>query len=169
MEKDKDIERLFRQYYRPLCLFATHLLKDSCLVEDVVMDSYLRLWDKMKGEEIANPKGYLYTTVRHSCFDQNKMADSASSMRETIGEMVNEETDLEERSMIEARLWTAIDSLPSRCRTVFLMSKRDGMTYQEIAEELCLSVKTVEAQVGKAYRRLREAGRSIYRFLLSFL
>ncbi len=169
MEKDKDIESLFRQYYRPLCMFATHLLQDSRLVEDVVMDSYLKLWDKMKGDEIANPKSYLYATVRHSCFDQNWQEGSASPMREAIGEMVEEKADLEERSMIEARLWTAIDSLPSRCRTVFLMSKQDGMTYQEIAEELHLSVKTVEAQVCKAYRRLREAGRSIYHFFLSFL
>lgn len=164
----KDIEGLFRLYYRPLCLFATHLLKDTNLVEDVVMDSYIKLWDKMKEEDIRSPKNYLYMTVRHSCYDKNEAIATTASIEDTISNLPDEANDLEELSMIEARLWTAIDTLPTKCRQIFLMSKRDNMTYQEIADELHLSIKTVEAQIGKAYKRLRETGRNIYHFLLSF-
>lgn len=168
MDSVKDIEKLFRLYYRPLCLFATHFLRDTHLVEDVVMDSYVKLWDKMKEEEINNPKNYLYTMVRHSCYDQNATANTTTSLEDGFSNIPEEESNLEERSQIEARLWTAIDCLPTKCRTIFLMSKRDHMTYQEIAEELHLSIKTVEAQISKAYQRLREAGKSIYHFFLSF-
>lgn len=168
MDNAKDIEELFRLYYRPLCLFATHLLQDSSLVEDAVMDSYLKLWTKMKEEDIHNPKSYLYMTVRHICYDKNASSNTTTSIEGTTSNLPNEESNLEELSMIEARLWTAIDSLPSKCRQIFLMSKRDNMTYQEIAEELHLSIKTIEAQIGKAYKRLRETGRNIYQFFLSF-
>ena len=168
MDNLKDIEELFRLYYRPLCLFATHLLKDTNLVEDVVMDCYVKLWDKMKEEEILSPKNYLYMTVRHSCYDKNVAISTMTSFEEAISDLADEEDHLEELSMIEARLWTAIDTLPTKCRQIFLMSKRDNMTYQEIADELHLSVKTVEAQIGKAYKRLRETGRNIYHFFLSF-
>lgn len=58
-------------------------------------------------------------------------------------------------SFREAKLWTAIELLPERCREIFLMSKRDGMTYREIAEELNLSEKTVEHQISKALKTLR--------------
>lgn len=62
-----------------------------------------------------------------------------------------------DRSFTEARLWKLIDELPDRCREIFLMSKRDGMKYSEIAAELGISVKTVEHQISKALRRLRDA------------
>lgn len=106
MERKKDIELLFRQHYRPLCLFALHLINDVASAE--------------------------------------------------------------EQACIEAKVWTALDSLPPKCREIFLMSKRDGMSYLEIAEELQLSVKTVEAQITKAYKRLREYTQRFYHFLLSF-
>jgi RNA polymerase sigma-70 factor (ECF subfamily) len=60
-----------------------------------------------------------------------------------------------DRSEREAKVWEIINDLPDRCREVFLMSKRDGMTYNEIAEELGISVKTVEHQISKALKKLR--------------
>lgn len=68
----------------------------------------------------------------------------------------------------EAELWTAIEQLPERCREIFLMSKRDSMTYREIAEELCLSEKTVEHQISKALKTLRGKKGDFF-FLLPFV
>ena len=75
MERKKDIELLFRQHYRPLCLFALHLINDVASAEDIVMDCYLKLWTKWKEEEIKNPKSYLYIAVRNACYynPQNEM------------------------------------------------------------------------------------------------
>lgn len=75
--------------------------------------------------------------------------------------------DAMERSLHEAELWTAIDSLPRRCREVFLMSKRDGKRYREIAEELGISEKTVEHQISKALKTLRGKVSDFFYFLCS--
>ena len=66
----------------------------------------------------------------------------------------------------DARLWNAIDGLPPERKKIFLLSKRDGLKYQEIAEELNISIKTVENQMGKALKALRETAVRIYNFLL---
>jgi RNA polymerase sigma-70 factor (ECF subfamily) len=79
-----------------------------------------------------------------------------------------DDDDAQERSRIEANLWTAIDSLPEKCREVFLMSKRDGLKYEEIAEELGLSVNTVRNQISKALNTLKNGARKIYSFIISF-
>lgn len=175
MEKMRDIENLFKLHYRPLCLFAIHLLKVVESAEDVVMDCYIKLWNKWEDEDIINPKSYLYTSVRHACYDYNlkktthtnlSVEDEAKAINDSLSEDL---LQTEEQACIEANLWTAIDSLPKKCREVFLMSKRDGMSYADIAQEQKISIKTVEAQITKAYKRLREKAQQIYHFLFSFL
>lgn len=174
MEEKKDIEILFRQHYRPLCLFALHLINDVASAEDIVMDSYLKLWDKWQREEIKNPKSYLYIAVRNACYDRNQAIShnpniSLENEEKAIDAIPSEDLSMaEEQANIEANVWTALDTLPKKCREIFLMSKRDGMSYREIADELHLSVKTVEAQITKAYKRLREDTQRFYHFLLSF-
>jgi RNA polymerase sigma-70 factor (ECF subfamily) len=64
-------------------------------------------------------------------------------------------------------LWTAIDSLPEKCREVFVMSKRDGLKYEEIAEELGLSVNTVRNQISKALKILKEGAQKIFSFFFA--
>ena len=68
------------------------------------------------------------------------------------------------RSERDARLWTAIDHLPTERKKILLLSKRDGLTYQEIATELGISIKTVEHQISKALKTLRETAIKIYTF-----
>ena len=79
--------------------------------------------------------------------------------------MTEEDIDTAER---DARLWKAIDSMPPRRREIFLMSRRDGLTYAAIADELGLSVKTVENQIAKATASLR-GNHHINSFILTFL
>ena len=71
-----------------------------------------------------------------------------------LEEIISDEEAID-RSEQEAKVWETIDALPDRCREVFLMAKRDGMTYNEIAEALNISVKTVEHQISKAMKKLR--------------
>lgn len=174
MERNKNIELLFRQHYRPLCLFALHLINNVASAEDIVMDCYLKLWAKWKEEEINNPKSYLYIAVRNACYDYNQTINNNTNVSieneaKAIEHLLSDDLLLaEEQACIEAKVWTVLDSLPPKCREIFLMSKRDGMSYIEIATELQLSVKTVEAQITKAYKRLRKYAQRFYHFLLSF-
>lgn len=150
---------LFKRYYRPLCLYAAHYLKgDIAASEDIVQDCFVKLWQQDHADKcsITDKRAFLYTLVRNACID---------TLRRQHPEMTNiDPSDLEEiisdeeaidRSEQEAKVWETIDALPDRCREVFLMAKRDGMTYNEIAEALNISVKTVEHQISKAMKKLR--------------
>lgn len=168
-----NIEELFLQYYRPLCLYALRLLSDLDRAEDVVQDSFVKILERpasishLPERQVA---AYLFRIVRNRCVDELRrdghqtVLSLESSGR---GELPVKQEDMDE-AVVAARLWTAIDALPDRCREVLLMAKRDGMTYREIAEELGISERTVEHHVAKALHILRSKGSEL-RLYLSIL
>ena len=104
--------------------------------------------------------------VRNRCLDHlRKKGIPTESLKpyDTYG--IIDDDDAQERSQTEARLWTAIDNLPEKCREVFILSKRDGLKYEEIAEELGLSVNTVRNQISKALKLIKEGAVKIFTFL----
>lgn len=176
----KEIDLIFQQYYRPLCLYALHYLHDLDEAEDVVQDCFVRLLEAEKRDanfsvsslSMSNPqslKSFLYASVRNASIDQlrrkNPIVQDISPS--DLSGIISDEQAVDSSSR-EAELWTAIEQLPERCREIFLMSKRDGMTYREIAEELCLSEKTVEHQISKALKTLRGKKGDFF-FLLPFV
>ena len=181
----EDIDLTFQTYYRPLCLYATHYLHDVDGAEDVVQDCFVRLLEKSHQSPMMddhatssflfpqNLKSFLYASVRNACIDRLRRKNpidknvSPSDLRGIISD-----EQAQESSFREAELWTALEQLPDRCREIFLMSKRDGMTYREIAEELSLSEKTVEHQISKALKTLRGKKNDFFAdflYILSFL
>ena len=160
-------ELLFRYYYRPLCLYALHYIGDTDTVEDIVQDCFVRL---IEHQEAGNPKAWLYTAVRNACIDRIRRDNPLIANVEPCdleGTITDEEAA--ERSLHEAELWTAIDSLPEKCREIFLLSKRDGKKYREIAELLSISEKTVEHQISKALRILRGKAEDFFYFFINFV
>lgn len=146
-----NIEALFKKLYRPLCLYALHYLGDDLnSAEDIVEDCFMKLWE----HEPSNEEAYLYATVRNACIDFLRKSTLVTDIEPSDLENIISDDEAKLRSEKEAKLWTAIDNLPDKCRKIFLMSKRDGMKYREIAEELCISEKTVEHQISKALKRL---------------
>lgn len=190
MTQTTDIELLFRTHYRALCLYAAHYVDDIATAEDIVMDCFVRLYERSAaddavapqpdglaaarlGSSVTHAKSYLYQMVRNASVDHLRSQGAVAAAEgalplESIGDVADtsaeEEQALQERSEREARLWAAIDRLPQACRNVLLMSKRDGMKNREIAETLGISLKTVEAQLTKAYSTLRGKAREIYMF-----
>ena len=165
-----NIDLLFQQFYRPLCMYALHYLQDVTQAEDVVQDAFVTMIEQQQnGKEINNHKAYLYTTVRNNCLDMIRREQQSVTMvmpQDAEGAISDEEAA--ERSFHEAELWTAIDSLPERCRIIFLMAKRDGKRYREIATELGITEKTVEHQVSKALKILRGKSDDYYYVFLFF-
>ena len=96
------------------------------LSEDIVQESYTALWEKLQeGAHVLNRKSYLYMMVRNRCLDHlRKKGIPTESLKpyDTYG--IIDDDDAQERAQTEARMWTAIDSLPEKCREVFIMSKR---------------------------------------------
>ena len=125
-------------------------------------------WGKFTLLHTLNRKSYLYMMVRNRCLDHlRKKGIPTESLKpyDTYG--IIDDDDAQERSETEARLWTALESLPEKCREVFILSKRDGLKYEEIAEELGLSVNTVRNQISKALKVLKEGVHKIYMFFFA--
>ena len=164
-----DFEVLFRLHFRPLCLYALHYLGDVEAAEDVVQESFVKLWEKQQqGSEVSNTRAYLYMTVRNRCLDLLKakgLPTESLKPYDTYG--IIDENEAEERSQTEARIWTALDSLPEKCREIFILCKRDGLKYEEIAQELNLSVNTVRNQISKALSILRDGVKKVFSFFFT--
>lgn len=162
----REFEQIFRDLYRPLCLFALRFTDRIEDAEDVVQQAFADVWDKISGQvAIANPKSYLYQAVRNRSLTLVSHSSDTCQATEFLSDL--EDTSEEEQMYCaerDARLWTAIDALPTERRKIFLLSKRDGLKYQEIADELGISVKTVENQMGKALKALRETAMRVYCF-----
>ena len=161
------MENLFRYHYRPLCIFALHYLKDIDASEDVVQEAFALLWEKLSaGEKVVNQKGYLYSIVKNRSLDILRKGGLTGEAISLDGSVDDIEEPAVEDAEVEARLWTAIDTLPEKCREIFLMSKRDGLKQEEIAQELGVSLQTVKNQVSKALKILKDGAVKIYTFFV---
>lgn len=146
-------ETYFRSLYLPLGMYALRIVDDADVAEDMVQEAFLNTWERLEGGlEISNFKAFMYRSVRNECLSY------LSSLKEMVGEEFIPEVGEEEidTSFRDARIWKAIDELPEKCREIFLMSKRDGYSNEEIADELGISIKTVKNQITKAFSRIRE-------------
>lgn len=163
----REFEAYFRRLYLPLGMYALRIVDDADVAEDMVQDAFLNTWERLEGGlEISNFKAFMYRSVRNECLSY------LSSLKEKVGEEFIPEVGEDEidTSFRDARIWRAIDELPEKCREIFLMSKRDGYSNEEIADELGISIKTVKNQMTKAFTRLREAlGDGHKPFFLPFL
>lgn len=169
----KAFETLFRFYHKPLRYFAREFLKDDDESEDTIQQVFINIWERRNELNISSSfKSYVYTAVRNTCL---KKLDKTKHTLATDWEDDNDLTGsysavarVQEKDLGKA-IEKAIADLPERCRLVFRLSRFGNLTYQEIANELEISIKTVENQMGKALACLRVALKHHMVWLLSFL
>ncbi len=151
-------ELLFREHYKPLCAFARQYLKEQEKAEDLVQDLFFRLWqDRQNVRVTLSIKAYLFASVRNRCLNALATQRRMRSLDEgTDDRQEDEHVSEEERTHRLARVQAAIEALPEERGKVFKLSRYEGLKYQEIADRLGISVKTVENQMGKALKTLRE-------------
>lgn len=162
---EKQFSQYFHTHYRPLCLHALHYMGNAEEAEDVVQEIFMKLWDKREQlESINSVKAYLYKAVRNNCLTRIRDAKPTTSLEIVATDQLLSDEEQEERSEMEARIWKMIDELPERRRKIFLMAKRDGLSYKEIAEQTGLTVKTIENNVFRAMQSLRAKDFNAYIF-----
>lgn len=166
----REYQNWFDLLYLPLGMYALRIVDNVEVSEDMVQEAFLQTWERISaGEEIADIKAWLYRCVHNAGIDwrRKRKEENMSEIPAEYMELTEEAIDTSER---DAKIWQAIDKLPAKCREIFLMSKRDGMSCAEIAEELHLSEQTVKNQISKALGRLRAPlSRSVRPFFLPFL
>jgi len=152
----KQLKDIFNTYYAPLCNYAISLIKDRQQAEDIVQTIFIQLWENEKILELAIPGPYLMRCVKFKCIDQQRSSKPISSLpieqvpdpTTHINEGLKEEDILPLISYIATKL-------PPKMQKVFLLSRLGNKSYKEIAEELNISVKTVENHMGAALKKLR--------------
>lgn len=155
------LDILFRRHYVELCRVANRYVRDESQAEDLIQELFASVWEKREGlpEELASVGGYLRRAARNRSLnflrDQNRIPVNDGEVPEFIaaGSLAS---DALEQDDLRQRINGAINRLPERCRLVFTMSKIDDMSNREIADSLEISPKTVENQMTRAYRFLRE-------------
>ena len=154
-------EELFRSFFPSLVLFAQKYVPDQDTAKEIVHNVFINLWEKRQQVDTGSPlKSYLFTSVHNRCLnyirDQKKFdKDDTIFQRLDSTEFSDGVNRLEEQEL-EQRIFDALQALPEKCREIFNMNRFDGLKYAEIAEKQGISVKTVETQMSKALKILRE-------------
>ena len=153
-------DEIFREWYAGLVRAAESMLRDRAVAEEIVQDVMLELWRRRASlDPHGSPKAYLYQSTRNRALNHLRhlqvQRKSVVLMDRSEARDASAPSQLTAKEM-EGALREGLASLPPRCREVFELSRVRGLKYSEIAETLEISVKTVEAQMGKALRILRE-------------
>ena len=152
----------FDRYYSDLCNFVHVYLHDQILAEEIVQDIFVFFWENREKLKInTSVKAFLFSASKFKSL--NLLRDTKTKRRivENIGKTEPFQTTEQDSSYIDADefkkiLDLAIDQLAPKCREIFMLSKRNDLTNNEIATQLGISVKTVENQMTIALKKLRE-------------
>jgi RNA polymerase sigma-70 factor (ECF subfamily) len=157
---EASFEDLFRKEFKGLCFFAINYVKDYTTAKEIVQDAFIGLWEKRDVIDMSKQvKSYLSTSIRNKCL--NYLRDNQKYVAEMLDyEGLHVAGGHEQSSHLDAkelgvRIEVAISELPEKCREIFVLSRYEHLKYQEIADKLQISVKTVETQMSKALQHMR--------------
>lgn len=160
-EGDKEIfEEIYRLYYAPLCFYCMRYVGDMEEAKEIVQGLFLKIWIKRDDIEInTSVKSYLYRAVQNYALNylqQQKIKQKYIIEKEhfPVHQSQNGQLKLEEEELKKV-IKRAILKLPEKRRKIFELSRFEDMKYNQIAEHLAISVKTVEAQMSKSLSYLR--------------
>ncbi len=158
----KTFEEVFRLYYAPLCLYASCIVSGKDAAEEIVQELFYVLWrDKEKLQVIYSLKNYLYGAVRKESLQYleheeiKRRYQDAMVLKEDnskVSRSAEHELEFEE---LQELITDTLKELPLRRSTIFKMHRFEGKKYETIASSLGLSVKTVEAEMSKALKTLK--------------
>ena len=161
-------------YFSPLCSFAQKYVQDQDEAKDIIHQVFIGLWQKREEVDLSTSlKSYLFTSVHNRCLnyirDRKKLVQFDAPQHESeLGDYL-ESSDHLEASETESKINQALDELPEKCREIFMMNRFDQLKYREIAEKLNISVKTVETQMSRALKTLREKLSDLITVLIIYL
>jgi len=159
----REFERLFVTYYEPLCQHANKIVKDMDTAEDIVQEFFYSFW---KNRETFSPKlslnAYLYHSIRNNALHflehmnvrQTYAQEVLNNYQEIGPQDFQQNVEVNE---LNKAINETLKQMPERCSRIFRMNRFEGKKYREIAEILSVSVKTVEADMGKALQFFRKS------------
>lgn len=156
-------ETLYNGYFKRLFVFCLPMIRSKESAEEIVNDVFIRLWERRETLlEIENAEVYLYVATRNRTLDYIRKAPSSKTedLHNIGGDRISFSLDPEQLMItkeMKRKIEMAIDRLPPRCKLIFKLIKEDGLKYKDVAAILDLSIKTVEAQLTIAMKKLTSA------------
>ena len=152
------LKKLFDEHYAAVLLYGISIVRNKDDAEDIVQRAFISLWQKLDSVDFhISARAYLYKSVYHASLDflkhqkvRKRHEDEVKSNAQIIYAVNTEEKELHEK------IESTINELPDQCRRIFQMSRYDKLRYIDIAATLNISEKTVENQMSKALKILRE-------------
>jgi RNA polymerase sigma-70 factor (ECF subfamily) len=157
-DDEKAFRSLFFEFFSSLCVFSHRYIESWETCEDIVQDTFFKIWKNRKDIGIhTSGRNFLITNVRNGCIDylRRQEIEKTWQQKELLNKAGYATEDIYSAIELEKMLDEALSKLPEKIRIVFEMSRFEGKTYEEIATEQNISVKTVETYMTKALRQLR--------------
>ena len=162
---EKGFELIFRRYYKPLCSHAVRFVYSKELAEDIVSEIFTNFWRKKHFENVTSSfRAYLYRSVRNAIYNylQSEYGKRSKTMSvvNDLEELVHEFNTPQKMLLFDElshQIEEAVSSFPPQCQKVFILSRFEGKANKEIAEEMNIKLKTVEAHMMKALATLRNS------------
>lgn len=157
----KWFDQLFHLYYVNLCRFCLTYVKETYIAEEIVQEVFISFWERLSTLDITiSERSFLYTSVKNRALNYLRDTNTRLKHESTFAEAQIGKVELPihewDQNLMENSIQQAISELPDKCRQIFELSRNQNLTYQQIADQLKLSSKTVENQVGIAIKKLKE-------------
>lgn len=160
--KDGDenaFEHLFRKYYLRLCHFASRYTHDMSLAEELVQETFIKIWENRKEITIhSSVKSYLHQTIANRGLNAIRKEKTKEGHLKLVSIRKSQPPDAIENlsaNEVSEKLFDALENLPPKCKKIFEMSRLEGLKHKDIAHKLDINIKTVENQIGIALKHLR--------------
>lgn len=151
-------ENVFKTHFKGLHAYAFSILKDDATAEEIVQNVFYKLWEKKDKITIESSlAAYLYKAVYYESlnFLKHVKVKEVYQAHITRGNTSGDTMDTLALKELQQKIDVAINQLPEQCRTIFQLSRYEGLKYKVIADKMGISIKTVENQMGKALKTLR--------------
>ncbi|MGY0034509.1 RNA polymerase sigma-70 factor [Pedobacter sp. NJ-S-72] len=156
---DTAFEQLFKAHYKALHIYVNTMIRDDEMAEEIVQNRFMKFWENRALLNIeTSVKAYLYKCVHNDTLNflkHEKVKTRYQNFTLHTSQASEPASHRIELNELESRVHRAMEDLPEQCRLIFHMSRFEELKYREIADQLGLSIKTVESQMGKALRILR--------------
>jgi RNA polymerase sigma-70 factor (ECF subfamily) len=152
-------KKLFLEYYQPLTAFAFKFVADLDTAKDIVQSVFIKIYEKRERLLVEQSiKSYLYRAVSNACINHIKKENIRSAHHSAYAEEMADAFfhDSMEQTEAEHKIFKALNDLPPQCRKIFMMSRLDNRKNRDIADELSISIRTVETQISNALRTLKK-------------
>ena len=156
---EENFKNAYNDYFEVVCRFLNYYTRDYHAIEEVVQDVYVNLWQEYQGKEIHFIKTYLYNSARNRMLNYLRDKENHTVLLEKWAKIELENrgaSDCVDKEAFYRLLQAAVETLPDKCREIFILCKEESLSYKEVAEIKEVSVKTVENQMGIALKKIRE-------------